>query len=183
MFIVIAVFRSIMDSQKAKAKSVVNETKRKGSDERLEDYVPPKQSAESKPKEQPITVEDIFRQLFTGQQTEQKPKTKPAKTPKEQKAKASQPVKSKPKEQKQENHERLKPNVKAKKASITSIKNVREDQEKDEHRIELNPHIHQRKTTTDQEKQKTLTLKHDSDMIVQGIIWSEILAKPKSLRR
>ena len=79
--------------------------------------------------------------------------------------------------------EQLKPHVKPHQTSLTPIKNAHENAQPDTHRIELNPNIHQRKTNETLTPKTAIEIKTDPDTIIQSLIWSEVLAKPKALRR
>lgn len=71
------------------------------------------------------------------------------------------------------------------KASVQPLKNVYENTEQCEHRINLNPNIHyggHDKIAAAAVKQVAIH-SNQADEIVQGIIWSEILGKPKALRQ
>ena len=59
-------------------------------------------------------------------------------------------------------------------------KNAYENDEKCEHRIELNPNIQYRKQQKKDAAQAAAIVKTDQESLVQGIIWSEILGKPKA---
>lgn len=69
-------------------------------------------------------------------------------------------------------------------ASVQPIKNIYENDELCEHRIELNPNIHYQS----QELQRTeaglenISIQASPDRLIEGFIWSEILSKPKAYR-
>ncbi len=65
-------------------------------------------------------------------------------------------------------------------ASVKPLKNAYENDEKCGHRIELNPNIQYSKQQQKEAVQAASIVKTDKDSLVQGIIWSEILGKPKA---
>ncbi len=65
-------------------------------------------------------------------------------------------------------------------ASVKPLKNAFENDESCEHRIELNPNIQYSKQQQKTAAQRTVAIKTDGESIVQGIIWAEILDKPKA---
>lgn len=65
-------------------------------------------------------------------------------------------------------------------AHVAPLKNAFENQEACEHRIELNPNIQYSKQNQAVETVATISVKTDKDSMIQGIIWSEILGKPKA---
>ena len=65
-------------------------------------------------------------------------------------------------------------------ASVKPLKNAYENDEKCEHRIELNPNIQYSKQQKKDAAQAAAIVKTDQESLVQGIIWSEILGKPKA---
>ena len=65
-------------------------------------------------------------------------------------------------------------------ASVKPLKNAFENDEHCEHRIQLNPNIQYSKQQQDTKVQRAAIVKTDGESIVQGIIWSEILGKPKA---
>ena len=65
-------------------------------------------------------------------------------------------------------------------ASVKPLKNAFENQEQCEHRIELNPNIQYSKQKQAAMAQQAAIVQTDRDSLIQGIIWSEILGKPKA---
>ena len=65
-------------------------------------------------------------------------------------------------------------------ASVKPLKNAFENQEQCEHRIELNPNIQYSKQKQAAMAQQAAIVQTDKDNLIQGIIWSEILGKPKA---
>ncbi len=65
-------------------------------------------------------------------------------------------------------------------ASVKPLKNAFENDEQCEHRIELNPNIQYSKQQQKDTAQRSVAVKTDGESIVQGIIWSEIMGKPKA---
>ena len=65
-------------------------------------------------------------------------------------------------------------------ASVKPLKNAYENDEKCEHRIELNPNIQYSKQQKKDAAQAAAIVKTDQESLVHGIIWSEILGKPKA---
>ena len=65
-------------------------------------------------------------------------------------------------------------------ASVKPLKNAFENDEHCEHRIQLNPNIQYSKQQEAMSMQRAAIVKTDGESIVQGIIWSEILGKPKA---
>lgn len=68
-------------------------------------------------------------------------------------------------------------------ASVKPLKDAYTNDEHCEHRIELNPNIHYSRQSAVQDAQRAAIVKTDGESIVQGIIWSEILGKPKAYRQ
>lgn len=68
-------------------------------------------------------------------------------------------------------------------ASVKPLKDAYTNDEHCEHRIELNPNIHYSRQNAVQDAQRAAIVKTDGESIVQGIIWSEILGKPKAYRQ
>lgn len=73
-------------------------------------------------------------------------------------------------------HKRIAPGVKP-------LKNIYNNDEYCEHRIELNPNIQYSAQKTVQTKKDSAVFPVSKNQIINGVIWSEILGKPKSLRR
>lgn len=65
-------------------------------------------------------------------------------------------------------------------ASVKPLKNAFENDEHCEHRIQLNPNIQYSKQQRTAAVAQSVVVKTDGDSIVQGIIWSEIMGKPKA---
>lgn len=105
------------------------------------------------------------------------PKSRKAAAPAGKKSPAALPTKTlmemRPDREKREEHTKVTANVKP-------LKNAFENEENCEHRIELNPNIQYSKQNQVQEQQASIEVKTDSDSLIQGIIWSEILGKPKA---
>ena len=68
-------------------------------------------------------------------------------------------------------------------ASVKPLKDAYTNDEQCEHRIELNPNIHYSRQNAVQNAQRAAIVKTDGESIMQGVIWSEILGKPKAYRR
>ena len=109
------------------------------------------------------------------------PKNRKAAPQAEKKSPAALPTKTlmemRPDREKREEHTKVT-------ASVKPLKNAFENQENCEHRIELNPNIQYSKQNQDRERKASQTasieVKTDSEALIQGIIWSEILGKPKA---
>ena len=65
-------------------------------------------------------------------------------------------------------------------AHVEPLKNAFENQEACEHRIALNPNIQYSNQKQQADTLAVATVKTDKDSMIQGIIWSEILGKPKA---
>ena len=106
-----------------------------------------------------------------------KPKTQKQSMPTAKKEPAVLPTKTlmemRPDREKREEHTKVTANVKP-------LKSAYENDEKCEHRIELNPNIQYSKQQQKETAQAAAIVKTDKDSLVQGIIWSEILGKPKA---
>ena len=85
-----------------------------------------------------------------------------------------------PDREQREEHTRVSASVKPVTASVKPLKNAFENDEKCEHRIELNPNIQYSKQKQQEALQTASIVKTDKDALIQGIIWSEILGKPKA---
>lgn len=85
-------------------------------------------------------------------------------------------------EREHSNHERVSASVKPISASVKPLRSVYENDEACEHRIELNPNIQYQHQQGAEQQARTIPVKTDSDSLMQGIIWSEILGKPKAYR-
>lgn len=68
-------------------------------------------------------------------------------------------------------------------ASVKPLKNAFQNDEKCEHRIELNPNIQYSGQKQSAATQRVAMVKTDREDIIQGMIWSEILGKPKAYQR
>ena len=68
-------------------------------------------------------------------------------------------------------------------ASVKPLKNAFENDERCEHRIELNPNIQYSNQKQLDTAQKVAMVKTDGGSIIQGMIWAEILGKPKAYQR
>ena len=68
-------------------------------------------------------------------------------------------------------------------ASVKPLKNAFENDERCEHRIELNPNIQYSNQKQVDTAQKVAMVKTDGGSIIQGMIWAEILGKPKAYQR
>ena len=78
-------------------------------------------------------------------------------------------------EEREKNHKKVTANVKP-------LKNAFENEEHCEHRIELNPNIQYSKQKKETEDAQQALVRTDKESLIQGIIWSEILGKPKSIQ-
>ena len=65
-------------------------------------------------------------------------------------------------------------------ASVKPLKNAYENDIVCEHRIELNPNIKYSGQKQKDMQQKAAIVKTDEASLIQGMIWSEILGKPKA---
>lgn len=65
-------------------------------------------------------------------------------------------------------------------ANVKPLKNAFENDENCEHRIQLNPNIQYSKQQEQAAVQRASIVKTDGESIVQGIVWAEILGKPKA---
>lgn len=91
-------------------------------------------------------------------------------------------IEQRPDREQRETYKKVTTSVRPVTANVRPLKNAFENDEKCEHRIELNPNI-----TYSQQKAKTVTqaaviVQTDKEALIQGIIWSEILGKPKAHR-
>jgi len=89
-------------------------------------------------------------------------------------------MEQRPDREKREEHTKVTANVKPLTASVKPLKNAFENDEHCEHRIQLNPNIQYSAQQTQASAQRAAIVKTDGESIVQGIIWSEILGKPKA---
>ncbi len=105
-----------------------------------------------------------------SQSTKKSPTQLPTKTLMEQR----------PDREKREEHTKVTASVKPLTANVKPLKNAFENDENCEHRIQLNPNIQYSKQQQSVVTQRAAIVKTDGDSIVQGIIWSEILGKPKA---
>ena len=195
LLIIITVIKSVIDSQKAKDNSKSRDAQRQGSQTRPPEHREPAatpRAPKGKQTAQPGGLEEIFGQMMGKMKESLAPETEQAKPQKSaasqtKKKKASAKGKSQPKPQAQtaaashqerqerSEHERLRPSVKP-------VKSVFEEQDGCGHRVELNPHIDYSKSHAQKQQNRVaIQVRHDEDTILQSIIWSEILAKPKAL--
>ncbi len=102
----------------------------------------------------------------------------------ERKSPAQLPTKTlmeqRPDREKREEHTKVTASVKPLTANVKPLKNAFENDESCEHRIQLNPNIQYSKQQQGVTTQRAAIVKTDGESIVQGIIWSEILGKPKA---
>ena len=89
-------------------------------------------------------------------------------------------MEQRPDREKREEHTKVTASVKPLTANVKPLKNAFENDEHCEHRIQLNPNIQYSKQQQTAAVQQAAIVKTDSESIVQGIIWSEILGKPKA---
>ena len=89
-------------------------------------------------------------------------------------------MEQRPDREKREEHTKVTASVKPLTANVKPLKNAFENDEHCEHRIQLNPNIQYSKQQQDTKVQRAAIVKTDGESIVQGIIWSEILGKPKA---
>lgn len=68
-------------------------------------------------------------------------------------------------------------------ASVKPLKNAFDNQEQCGHRVELNPNIQYSSQKHEQAKKQAVVVRTDSEGLIQGWIWSEILGKPKAYQR
>ena len=109
-------------------------------------------------------------ELMTEKSAKKSPAQLPTKTLMEQR----------PDREKREEHTKVTASVKPLTANVKPLKNAFENDEHCEHRIQLNPNIQYSKQQQNTEAQRAAIVKTDGESIVQGIIWSEILGKPKA---
>ena len=89
-------------------------------------------------------------------------------------------MEQRPDREKREEHTKVTASVKPLTANVKPLKNAFENDEHCEHRIQLNPNIQYSKQQQTAAVQQAAIVKTDGESIVQGIIWSEILGKPKA---
>ncbi len=89
-------------------------------------------------------------------------------------------MEQRPDREKREEHTKVSASVKPLTANVKPLKNAFENDEQCEHRIQLNPNIQYSKQQQNTSAQRVAVVKTDGESIVQGIIWSEILGKPKA---
>lgn len=82
-------------------------------------------------------------------------------------------MEQRPDREKREEHTKVTANVKP-------LKNAFENDENCEHRIELNPNIQYSNRKQQTDLQRAAIVKTDSESLIQGVIWSEILGKPRA---
>lgn len=75
------------------------------------------------------------------------------------------------------------PTVKPLTATVKPLKNAFNNEEHCEHRIELNPNIQYSGQQQQSAVRQAAIVKTDRDSLIQGIVWSEILGKPKAYQR
>lgn len=75
------------------------------------------------------------------------------------------------------------PTVKPLTANVKPLKNAFNNDEHCEHRIELNPNIQYSNQKQEVAAQRAAIVRTDPDSLIQGIVWSEILGKPKAYQR
>lgn len=92
-------------------------------------------------------------------------------------------MEQRPDREQREEYTKVTASVKPLTASVKPLKNAYENDEKCEHRIELNPNIQYSKQQQTVATRQTMAIHTDGESIVQGIIWSEILGKPKAHQR
>ncbi len=125
-----------------------------------------------------------------------KPAQKPAKTVKPGKAKAEQSVpgakkspadlptktlmEQRPDREQRAEHTKVTATVKPVTASVKPLKNAFENDEHCEHRIELNPNIQYSNRKQQTDLQHAAIVKTDPESVISGVIWSEILGKPRA---
>ena len=68
-------------------------------------------------------------------------------------------------------------------ASVKPLQNAFDNQDACEHRIELNPNIQYSNRKRQTETARASIIRTDKDSLIQGIVWSEILGKPKAYPR
>lgn len=68
-------------------------------------------------------------------------------------------------------------------ASVKPLQNAFDNKESCEHRIELNPNIQYSNRKQQTETARASIIRTDKDSLIQGIVWSEILGKPKAYQR
>lgn len=68
-------------------------------------------------------------------------------------------------------------------ASVKPLQNAFANQDACEHRIELNPNIQYSNRKRQTETARASIIRTDKDSLIQGIVWSEILGKPKAYQR
>lgn len=89
-------------------------------------------------------------------------------------------MEQRPDREQREEHTKVSASVKPLTANVKPLKNAYENDEKCEHRIELNPNIQYSKQQQHTVNKQAVVVKTDGESIVQGIIWSEIMGKPKA---
>ena len=119
------------------------------------------------PVKKPVSVKNVSVKPKTQKQSMQTAKKEPAALP------TKTLMEMRPDREKREEHTKVTANVKP-------LKSAYENDEKCEHRIELNPNIQYSKQQQKETAQAAAIVKTDKDSLVQGIIWSEILGKPKA---
>ena len=126
------------------------------------------------PVKKPASAKNVSVKQKTQKQSMQTAKKEPAALP------TKTLMEMRPDREKREEHTKVAASVKPLTASVKPLKNAYENDEKCEHRIELNPNIQYSKQQQKETSQAAAIVKTDKDSLVQGIIWSEILGKPKA---
>ena len=126
------------------------------------------------PVKKPVSAKNVSVKPKTQKQSMQTAKKEPAALP------TKTLMEMRPDREKREEHTKVAASVKPLTASVKPLKNAYENDEKCEHRIELNPNIQYSKQQQKETAQAAAIVKTDKDSLVQGIIWSEILGKPKA---
>ncbi|MBR5319896.1 MAG: hypothetical protein IKU46_09930 [Peptococcaceae bacterium] len=138
--------------------------------ESLEELLGPDEESMQLPGTQKKAAAKPKRKKTVPQQAKKSPGTLPTKTLMEQR----------PDREQREAHTKVAASVKPVTASVKPLKNAFENDEQCEHRIVLNPNIQYSKQKQSQDVKAAVIVKTDKDSLVQGIIWSEILGKPKA---
>ena len=126
------------------------------------------------PVKKPVSAKNVSVKQKTQKQSMQTAKKEPAALP------TKTLMEMRPDREKREEHTKVAASVKPLTASVKPLKSAYENDEKCEHRIELNPNIQYSKQQQKETAQAAAIVKTDKDSLVQGIIWSEILGKPKA---
>ncbi len=89
-------------------------------------------------------------------------------------------MEQRPDREKREEHTKVTASVKPLTANVKPLKNSFEHDENCEHRVELNPNIQYSNRKQQTDLQRAAIVKTDSESLIQGVIWSEILGKPRA---